>query len=120
MSTRNATGVHAGAITRAQKRGDAWLADAVYSGGAGGEFGKSQQIGIGHMNGMSNVRYWLEQRGIPCQEALCQEILQRAKTCGECRVVEIPRANHYNLSRGKWDGLNDAIFEFCASVSDRN
>jgi len=46
-----------------------------------GEFGKQQQIEIGHMSGMSNVKYWLEKRGIPAGDALCQEILQRAKTC---------------------------------------
>jgi isopropylmalate/homocitrate/citramalate synthase len=78
---RTATGVHAAAIIKAQKRGDEWLADRVYSGVPAGEFGKHQQIEIGHMSGMSNVKYWLEQRGIPCDEALCQDILRRAKTC---------------------------------------
>jgi 2-isopropylmalate synthase len=78
---RTATGVHAAAIIKAQKRGNEWLADRVYSGVPAGEFGKHQQIEIGHMSGMSNVRYWLEKRGIPCEESLCQEILQRAKTC---------------------------------------
>jgi len=78
---RTATGVHAAAIIKAQKRGDTWLADRVYSGVPAGEFGKHQQIEIGHMSGMSNVKYWLEKRGIPCDEALCNDILQRAKTC---------------------------------------
>ncbi|HVE83332.1 MAG TPA: LeuA family protein [Myxococcales bacterium] len=78
---RTATGVHAAAIIKAQKRGDTWLADRVYSGVPAGEFGKQQQIEIGHMSGMSNVKYWLEKRGIPAGDALCQEILQRAKTC---------------------------------------
>ncbi|HYV46981.1 MAG TPA: LeuA family protein [Myxococcaceae bacterium] len=78
---RTATGVHAAAIIKAQKRGDEWLADRVYSGVPAGEFGKHQQIEIGHMSGMSNVKYWLEKRGIPCDESLCQDILKRAKTC---------------------------------------
>ncbi len=78
---RTATGVHAAAIIKAQKRGDDWLADRVYSGVPAGEFGKHQQIEIGHMSGMSNVKYWLQQRGIPGGEALCHDILKRAKTC---------------------------------------
>jgi 2-isopropylmalate synthase len=76
---RTATGVHAAAIIKAQKRGNDWLADRVYSGVPAGQFGKKQQIEIGHMSGMSNVKYWLELRGIPAREALCREILRRAK-----------------------------------------
>ena len=50
---------HAAAIIKAKKKGDAWLADRVYSGVPAGEFGKEQEIEIGHMSGMSNVRFWL-------------------------------------------------------------
>jgi 2-isopropylmalate synthase len=78
---RTATGVHAAAIIKAQKRGDPWLADRVYSGVPAGEFGKEQVIEIGHMSGMSNVRYWCEKRGIPVDDALCKAILERAKSC---------------------------------------
>jgi 2-isopropylmalate synthase len=79
---RTATGVHAAAIIKAKKRGNDWLADRVYSGVPAGQFGKHQHIEIGHMSGMSNVRYWLELRGIPAREPLCKEILRRAKACG--------------------------------------
>jgi len=100
---RTATGVHAAAIIKAQKRGDAWLADRIYSGVPAGEFGKRQEIEIGHMSGMSNVRYWLGQRGIPCEDALCQDILQRAKTCAwtlkDEEVLEVVAA-HGLLPRG--------------------
>lgn len=78
---RTATGVHAAAIIKAQKRGEAWLADRVYSGVPAGEFGKKQVIEIGHMSGMSNVKYWCEVRGIEATEATCRAILERAKGC---------------------------------------
>jgi 2-isopropylmalate synthase len=78
---RTATGVHAAAIIKAKQRGNAWLADRVYSGVPAGEFGKEQKIEIGHMSGMSNVKYWLELRGLPSDELLCKEILKRAKEC---------------------------------------
>lgn len=78
---RTATGVHAAAIVKAQRRGDAWLADRVYSGVPAGEFGKEQEIEIGHMSGMSNVRYWLAKRRIPATDELCKAILARAKAC---------------------------------------
>jgi len=77
---RTATGVHAAAIIKAKKRGNDWLADRVYSGVPAGQFGKQQQIEIGPMSGMSNVKYWLELRGMAGDEALCKEILQRAKS----------------------------------------
>jgi 2-isopropylmalate synthase len=78
---RTATGVHAAAIIKAKKKGNAWLADRVYSGVPAGDFGKEQEIEIGHMSGMSNVKYWLELRGLPQDEPLCQDILARAKSC---------------------------------------
>jgi 2-isopropylmalate synthase len=78
---RTATGVHAAAIVKAQKRGDQWLADRVYSGVPAGEFGKGQVIEIGHMSGMSNVRFWCEKRAIPVDDELCRAILERAKSC---------------------------------------
>jgi 2-isopropylmalate synthase len=77
---RTATGVHAAAIIKAKARGDAWLADRVYSGVPAGEFGRQQEIEVGHMSGMSNVKYWLESRGIRQSDELCKEILARAKS----------------------------------------
>ena len=76
---RTATGVHASAIIKAMKLGDDWLVDRVYSGVPASEFGKEQCIEIGHMSGMSNVKYWLHHRRLPVEDALCQEILSVAK-----------------------------------------
>ena len=61
---RTATGVHAAAVIKALRKGDAGLADQVYSGVPAGWFGKRQSIEIGFMSGESNVVYWLESRGI--------------------------------------------------------
>lgn len=77
---RTATGVHAAAIIKAMKRGDAWLADRIYSGVPAGLFGREQELCIGFMSGASNVNYWLEKRGITPDEQLVSAILQEAKT----------------------------------------
>ena len=78
-SFRTATGVHAAAIIKAMQRGDAWLADRVYSGVPAGTFGRHQEIAIGFMSGASNVNYWLRQRGIEPTESLVTAILEVAK-----------------------------------------
>ena len=61
---RTATGVHAAAIIKAQKKGDRWLTDYVYSGVPASLIGRSQEIEIGPMSGSSNVIFYLSQRGI--------------------------------------------------------
>jgi 2-isopropylmalate synthase len=76
---RTATGVHASAIIKAQTKGDGWLADRIYSGVPAADFGREQLIEVGHMSGMSNVRYWLGKRGLPATDALCLKVLARAK-----------------------------------------
>jgi 2-isopropylmalate synthase len=76
---RTATGVHAAAVIKAARRGDAWLTDAIYSGVPAGMFGLEQVIEIGPMSGLSNVTYWLEKRGIQAKDDLVQAIFQSAK-----------------------------------------
>ncbi|HEX2091003.1 MAG TPA: LeuA family protein [Longimicrobiaceae bacterium] len=77
---RTATGVHAAAIIKAESKGDAWLADRVYSGVPAGLFGQSQRIEISHMSGISNVRYWLKQHGYDVtDEGLCNHVFEAAK-----------------------------------------
>ncbi|MCC7382825.1 MAG: 2-isopropylmalate synthase [Deltaproteobacteria bacterium] len=92
---RTATGVHAAAIIKALERNDRVLADRVYSGVPAGWFGKEQEIEIGPMSGMSNVRYWLTRRRFPVDEELSKAILQRAKssnrTLDEEEVMEVVR-----------------------------
>jgi 2-isopropylmalate synthase len=77
---RTATGVHAAAIIKAQRKGDHWLADRIYSGVPAGEFGKEQQIEVGPMSGLSNVKHWLARHEIPADEPLAKAVLARAKT----------------------------------------
>jgi 2-isopropylmalate synthase len=76
---RTATGVHAAAIIKAEKKGDAWLADRIYSGVPAGTFGKEQQIEIGHYSGESNVVYWLKKRGYEPTKELVDLVLGAAK-----------------------------------------
>jgi len=76
---RTATGVHAAAIIKAEKKGDAWLADRIYSGVPAGMFGKEQEIEIGHYSGESNVIYWLKKRGYEPTHELVAAVLGAAK-----------------------------------------
>jgi isopropylmalate/homocitrate/citramalate synthase len=79
---RTATGVHAAAIAKAEQKGDAWLADRIYSGVPAGWFGLAQRIEIGHMSGISNVRHWLRAHGYDvADEGLCSHVFEAAKTC---------------------------------------
>ena len=76
---RTATGVHAAAIIKAEKKGHAWLADRIYSGVPADLFGREQEIEIGHYSGESNVVYWLQKRGINPESGLVAAILGAAK-----------------------------------------
>jgi 2-isopropylmalate synthase len=76
---RTQTGVHADAIAKAYRKGDAWLANRIYSGVPADEFGLEQVIEVGPMSGKSNVRFWLEHRSIPVTDQLVDRIFERAK-----------------------------------------
>ena len=76
---RTATGVHAAAIIKAEKKGDAWLADRIYSGVPAGMFGKEQEIEVGHYSGESNVIYWLKKRGYEPTKDLIAAVFAEAK-----------------------------------------
>jgi 2-isopropylmalate synthase len=76
---RTATGVHAAAVIKAQRKGQAWLADRVYSGVPASWVGRGQEIEIGHMSGSSNVLFYLSQRGLPATEEVVQAVLAEAK-----------------------------------------
>jgi 2-isopropylmalate synthase len=77
---RTGTGVHAAAIIKAEAKGDAWLADRVYSGVPAGMFGLCQRIEISPMSGLSNVRYWLRKHGYEgADDGLCEYVLAAAK-----------------------------------------
>jgi 2-isopropylmalate synthase len=77
---RTATGVHAAAIVKAEKKGDAWLADRVYSGVPASLVGRHQVIEISQMSGLSNVKHWLRNHGYDAEdEALCRRLFEAAK-----------------------------------------
>jgi isopropylmalate/homocitrate/citramalate synthase len=77
---RTATGVHAAAIAKAHRKGDAWLADRIYSGVPAGDFGLGQRIDVSHVSGISNVRSWLGAHGYDAgDDALSRHLLDAAK-----------------------------------------
>ncbi len=76
---RTATGVHAAAVIKAEKKGDSWLADRIYSGVPAGMFGRGQEIMVGFMSGASNVNYWLRKRGIEPSPELVEAVMAKAK-----------------------------------------
>jgi 2-isopropylmalate synthase len=76
---RTGTGVHAAAIVKALHRGDAALADAVYSGVPASMVNRRQEIEIGPVAGHSNVTYWLELNGFDCSSERVERILKLAK-----------------------------------------
>ncbi len=76
---RTATGVHAAALIKAQKKGHSWLADRVYSGVPAAWIGRKQEIEIGPMSGNSNVQYYLASHGVPVTPELTKRILEEAK-----------------------------------------
>lgn len=90
---RTATGVHAAAVIKAERKGDAWLADLIYSGVPASWVGREQEIEIGPMSGLSNVTYYLTSRDLPQDYELAQEVLQAAKkshrTLTEEEILEI-------------------------------
>ena len=76
---RTATGVHASAIIKAEQKGDAWLADRIYSGVPAGMFGREQEIVVGYMSGASNVTYVLRKLGIEPSKDTVDAVLAAAK-----------------------------------------
>ena len=76
---RTATGVHAAAVIKAQHKGQAWLADRIYSGVPASMVGREQGIEIGHMSGASNVHFFLQARELPDTPEVCEAILAAAK-----------------------------------------
>ncbi|HSM36497.1 MAG TPA: LeuA family protein [Longimicrobiales bacterium] len=90
---RTGTGVHAAAIIKALAKGDAWLADLVYSGVPAAAFGRRQVIEIGPMSGLSNVKFWLAERGYDAEdEELCRRVFERAKSVDHTLTEEEIRA----------------------------
>ena len=94
---RTGTGVHAAAIVKAEAKGDAWLADRIYSGIPAAMVGRRQIIEVGPLSGISNVKHWLGEHGFdPDDDALCRRIFNAAKltdhTLTDAEVRAICRA----------------------------
>jgi len=77
---RTGTGVHAAAVIKAEKKGDSWLADRVYSGVPAEWFGGHQVIEVGPMSGESNVIYWLKKRNLEPKKEWVTAIFNKAKS----------------------------------------
>jgi len=76
---RTATGVHAAAVIKAQRKGADWLADRVYSGVPASWVGRAQEIEVGHMSGGSNVLHYLRARGLPTDQTVVDAVMAVAK-----------------------------------------
>jgi len=76
---RTATGVHASAIIKAQNKGDAWLADRIYSGVPAAMFGREQEIVVGFMSGASNASHALRRLGVEPTKERVDAVLKAAK-----------------------------------------
>jgi 2-isopropylmalate synthase len=74
-----ATGVHAAAVVKALRTGDAWLANRVYSAVPADEVGERQAIRIGPMSGRSNVLFWLQANNIDATDEVVDHIFRLAK-----------------------------------------
>ena len=86
---RTGTGVHAAAIIKAEEKGDAWLADRIYSGVPASMVGRRQEIEISPMSGLSNVKYWLRVRGYDADdEELCERVFNAAKSADHTLTEE--------------------------------
>ncbi|MCB9557418.1 MAG: 2-isopropylmalate synthase [Deltaproteobacteria bacterium] len=93
---RTGTGVHAAAVIKAQRRGDHFLADRIYSGVPASLFGRRQEIAIGHMSGESNVHFWLEENGVEATPDLVATVFERAK-----------KSNRLLTNEEIWQVIND-------------
>jgi 2-isopropylmalate synthase len=76
---RTATGVHAAAVIKAEKKGELDLADRVYSSVPARVFGRQQEIEIGHYSGRSNVVHWLRTHGHEPSDAIVDKVFAFAK-----------------------------------------
>ena len=85
---RTASGVHAAAIMKAERKGHAFLADRIYSSVPAAMLGREQEIAIGNMSGESNVVYWLRKQQIEPEPALVDRILAAAKRADRILTTE--------------------------------
>jgi 2-isopropylmalate synthase len=75
---RTATGVHAAAVIKADRKQDRALVDAVYSGVPATMVGREQEVDVGPMSGRSNVVFWFEKRGLKADDAAVDRVFAKA------------------------------------------
>jgi 2-isopropylmalate synthase len=78
-----ATGVHAAAIIKAARSGEAAIADTVYATIDPTVFGLEHIIGIGPASGAANVRYRLDRLDLPHDPQTVEAVLQAARAAGQ-------------------------------------
>jgi 2-isopropylmalate synthase len=76
---RTGTGTHAAAVRKAERMGDTWLAERVYSCIPPSALGRTLDIEVGPMSGEANVRHYFERRGLRWTDAIGRTLLERAK-----------------------------------------
>ena len=77
---RTGTGVHAAAVIKALKTGDALLADQIYSGVPASFFGREQEIEVGPMAGNSNIIFTLHKLGYEPTDERVTAVRELAKS----------------------------------------
>ncbi|HVP14284.1 MAG TPA: LeuA family protein [Terriglobales bacterium] len=77
---RTGTSMHASAMVKALRRGEAWLVDRVYSGVPSNLVGRRQEVEIGPSSGASNAIWWLESHGLASTPERAQALVQRARS----------------------------------------
>lgn len=77
---RTATGTHAAAMLKAERKSEPGLAEHLYSCIPATLLGRRHSIDIGPMSGAANVAHYLERQGIPRSEELMKRILRGAKS----------------------------------------
>ena len=82
------TGVHAAAVIKAFNKGDAWLADRIYSGVPAGLFGLEQVIKVGPMSGKSNIIWVLQKNDVEPTEDRVRRVFDRAKQSSRLLTTE--------------------------------
>ena len=96
---RTATGVHAAAVIKAQRKGASWLADRVYSGVPASWVGRAQEIEVGHMSGASNVLFYLRARDLPTDQAVVEAVIAAAKRSEQLLTEEEVLAAVHSVQR---------------------
>ena len=83
-----ASGIHASAIIKAEKTGNPDLTNYVYSAVPATDFDRKNTIEINATSGKSNVKYFLESKGLTFSDYHINEVLAYAKRIGRTLTSE--------------------------------